>query len=124
MPMYSYICPVCQAKSERASSMAASDKQRCDAGCDTFLAIDWLEQGKSGARIGDHEWHGKESKSLSLAFDPRKLGELRKDVPSLDLHPDGSVKFNSNSHQKRVYREMSAAATRIRQTEEHAHAGD
>jgi hypothetical protein len=124
MPLYSYICGKCQGRCERFAHMAASGKQRCDKGCDGYLYIDWAMQGLNAPKVGDHEWHGKESKSLSLAFDPRKLGELRRDVPSLELHGDGSVKFKSNSHQRKVYREMEAATRRLKEREEQANVGD
>lgn len=59
-----------------------------------------------------HTWEGQEAKSMALAFDPAGIAELKKECPSIELGRDGHVRFRSDSHQRRVYREIQAARER------------
>jgi len=113
MPEYAYICGGCQKTEDRVVSMSESSGQTC--ACGGHLYIDWTRHALAGPRPHAREWHGKESQSLSMAFDPRHIDKLKKGVPSAELHPDGSLKFNSDKHQRQVYKEMGAEMKRIEQ---------
>lgn len=57
-------------------------------------------------------WHGKETRSMALHFDPREMASIKADCPSMELDGEGFATFRNDAHQKRVYRELAAAKSR------------
>lgn len=69
--------------------------------------------------IGNKPW-GKEGRSLKFAFDPKARASIGATCPETAkaIAADGSVVFENDTHQKRVYGEWQAEKSRI--TEERA----
>jgi len=57
-------------------------------------------------------WHGKETRSMALHFDPREMASIKADCPSMELDGEGFATFRNDAHLKRVYRELAAAKSR------------
>ena len=108
MPIYPVKCG-CGWSGEKFAHMADRYKITCDRCGDTRLETDMEHMTVPGIK---REWQDGENVSLAMRFDPSALSDLRKDVPDLELHDDGCVKFRSDAHQRRVYRQMDAALKR------------
>jgi len=103
MPMYDFKCE-CGHTHEAFKKMndPAPECPKCGGVCHVVPARFSAER----------EWHGRESVSMALRFDKAHEAEVAADVPSIKLNDDGFAVFTSDSHQRRVYRELEAAKNR------------
>jgi hypothetical protein len=57
-------------------------------------------------------WHGRETESMALHFDPREIASIKADCPDIELNEKGFATFRNDAHQKKVYRQLEAAKER------------
>lgn len=69
-------------------------------------------------------WHGQETKSLQLNFDPRQMASIKADVPDMDLAPDGFATFRNDAHQRKVFKQLAAAKERYQADRPHVNVHD
>ena len=114
MPLYALKCshPKCGHAFEHVCSFTERDSVSCPV-CRSAVETDWTQINRPPST--ERGWEGKDSLSLMWQFSPKHVGELKRHMPSAEVCPrTGRLVFKSNSHQKKVYREMSAAAQRLR----------
>jgi len=114
MPLYALKCtePRCGHAFEHVCTFAQRDQALCPV-CRSSVETDWSAIDRPPST--ERDWQGKDSLSLMFQFDPKHVGELKRHMPSAEVCPrTGRFVFKNNKHQKRVYREMSAAAQRLR----------
>lgn len=113
MPLYALKCthPRCGHAFEHVCSFSERDSVSCPT-CRAPVETNWSVINRPPST--ERGWEGKDSESLMFQFDPKHVGELKRHIPSADVCPrTGRLLFKSNSHQKRVYREMSSAKQRL-----------
>lgn len=113
MPVYAITCETCGSDSEVFSHMA--HQPACDVCGSTDTRVDWRRQRAPGLK---REWHGTEAVSQTLEFDPSAAGRqtlVEEGCPTLarSLNDEGRPTFTSDTHQRTVYAEMTAAIDRI-----------
>ena len=57
-------------------------------------------------------WHGRETESMALHFDPREIASIKADCPDMEINEKGFATFRNDAHQKKVYRQLAAAKER------------
>jgi hypothetical protein len=66
----------------------------------------------------ERPWDEHEGTSRMLSFDPAGMPTLKREMPSAEFNRDGDMVFRSNSHQRRVFREMTATRQRYREEDQ------
>lgn len=114
MPTYDYICnhADCGYRFEAVNRMRDKDLQvclKCGGRCTSV-------PGTGRAPSTPRDWDEKEGTSLQLAFKPdvQTQKNLEKELgEKVPLTKDGAVHFQSDRHQRRLYKAMNAAQQRF-----------
>lgn len=116
MPQYDYQCN-CGREFTGFARVAERNAQSCPA-CGSKCECNAFSGSLSSAAAKPSAaWGPKNGRSLSFAFDPKQPEKWKKDMPSAEVDSTGAMVFRSDSHQRRVFKEMQAAKHRIEHEE-------
>ena len=111
MPVYCLRCMACGHTFEEFIPCSRRDQACCEV-CHGPVETDVQAQGFPGLGAIRH-WEGVEGRSLSLGTTPDQIPNEMRRCPSAKFDPvTGDMLFDSDSHHRRVLKEMQAADAR------------
>lgn len=107
MPTYPLKCNACGNEWDAFAHAKDRYSIRCSCGAEPEVRFTDLNVGTN-----IREWRGREAENISLPhFDP----SIKKTCPSVEFGPRGNLTFKSDSHQRKVFKEIGAEMARIKE---------
>ena len=119
MSVYALICVACSHRWETECSHLDVFDAKCP-NCNrdgAHIDRDEIDAGLMGGRqyVG-RAWRGKESVCLEMPLIPKEnLAAWKRDIPDIQTNDRGQVVFNSDAHQRKVWKQYRALESHMKE---------